>query len=147
VLAPALEGFSPTPEFPDIGETQALLAELSQSDEVMNAAASRQRRLKLQTNYGRALAWSRGFATEETKAAFTRARELSGATDVSDERFATLYGQWVTTCMGGELGQARDIAGGSRRFRGARVLLDQSPPDRRHSRKARRNARARRDFA
>jgi predicted ATPase len=67
-------------------------------------------RLKLQTNYGRALAWSRGFATEETKAAYSRARELSAVTDVSDERFATLYGQWVTTFVSGELGQAWDIA-------------------------------------
>jgi len=28
-LAPALEGFSPTPEFPEIAEAQALLAALS----------------------------------------------------------------------------------------------------------------------
>ena len=38
-------------------------------------ATSVSQRLKLQTNYGRALAWSRGFAAEETKAALrTRAR-------------------------------------------------------------------------
>jgi predicted ATPase len=34
VLAPALEGFAPTPEMPEIAEAQALLAALSQSDEV-----------------------------------------------------------------------------------------------------------------
>ena len=34
VLAPALEGFSPTPEMPEIAEAQALLAALSQTDEV-----------------------------------------------------------------------------------------------------------------
>ena len=32
VLAPALEGFSPTPEMPEIAEAQALLAELSQTE-------------------------------------------------------------------------------------------------------------------
>jgi hypothetical protein len=29
VLAPALEGFSPTPEFPEIQEAQTLLAEVA----------------------------------------------------------------------------------------------------------------------
>ena len=51
VLTPALEGFSPTPEFPEIVEAQTLLIALAQTDEVRNAAASRQRRLKLQTEY------------------------------------------------------------------------------------------------
>jgi hypothetical protein len=31
VLAPALEGFSPTPEMPEIAEAQALLGRLAQS--------------------------------------------------------------------------------------------------------------------
>ena len=34
VLAPALEGFSPTPEMPEIAEAQALLATLAESEEV-----------------------------------------------------------------------------------------------------------------
>ena len=34
VLAPALEGFSPTPEMPEIAEAQALLAALAETDEV-----------------------------------------------------------------------------------------------------------------
>ena len=41
VLAPALEGFSPTPEMPEIAEAQALLAALSQTDEVKSAVAQR----------------------------------------------------------------------------------------------------------
>ena len=32
VLAPALEGFAPTPEFPEIAEAQALLAALAETD-------------------------------------------------------------------------------------------------------------------
>src|SRR5208283_5071851 len=43
VLAPALEGFSPTPEMPEFAEAQALLATLSQSGEVKAQAAQRQR--------------------------------------------------------------------------------------------------------
>ena len=96
VLAPALEGFSPTPEFPDIEEAQTLLAALAEASEVKNTAAARQRRLKLQTSYGQALLWSRGFAAEEAKAAFTRARELAaGFDDPPGERFATYYGLWA----------------------------------------------------
>ena len=75
VLAPALEGFSPTPEFPEIEEAQTLLAALAETDEVKNAAAARQRRLQLQTSYGQALLWSKGYADKEAKAAFARAAE------------------------------------------------------------------------
>jgi predicted ATPase len=46
LLASALKGFSSTPEFPEIEQAQALLAALAETDEVKNAAASRQRRLK-----------------------------------------------------------------------------------------------------
>ena len=42
VLAPALEGFSPTPEMPEIAEAQTLLAVLSQTDEMTAQAAQRQ---------------------------------------------------------------------------------------------------------
>jgi hypothetical protein len=87
LLASALKNFSPTPEFPDVEQAQALLAALAKTDEVKNADASRERRLKLQTGYGQALMWSRGFGAEESKAAFIRARELVGAIDDATERF------------------------------------------------------------
>ena len=92
VLTPALEGFSPTPEFPEIAEAQALLAALAETDEVKKAAAQRQRRLKLQTSYGQALQWSKGYVAEETKAAFKRAQELAAGTDDDAERFKILPG-------------------------------------------------------
>ena len=90
VLAPALEGFSPTPEFPEIAEAQALLAMLADTDEAKKAAASRQRRLKLQTSYGQAMIWSKGFGSEETKTAFLRAQELAAGVDNVAERFTIL---------------------------------------------------------
>ena len=49
VLAPALEGFAPTPEMPEIAEAQALLAALAETEEVKAEAAQRERRLHLQT--------------------------------------------------------------------------------------------------
>jgi predicted ATPase len=110
VLASALKGFSPTAEFADIEQAQALLAKLSETDEVKNAAASRQRRLKLQTDLGKALMWSRGFGSEESKAAFVRAQELAAAIDNPTERFTVYYGVWNGNAVTGEWGLARDIA-------------------------------------
>jgi predicted ATPase len=110
VLAPALEGFSPMPEFPEIEQAQTLLAALVETDEVRNAATARQRRLKLQTSYGQALLWSSGFGAEETKASFVRAKELAAGISDAAERFPTYYGLWVGSLLRGEFGSARQTA-------------------------------------
>ena len=90
--APALEGFSPTPEFPQIAEAKALFEALAADETVKADAARRAQRLKLQTNYGQAVMWSKGFAAEETKAAFARVGEL--ATEIGDAEalFDAYYG-------------------------------------------------------
>ena len=80
VLAPALEGFAPTPEMPEIAEAQALLAALAETEEVKSAEAQRERRLHLQTAYGQAMMWAKGFAAEETKGRL-RARRRVGRED------------------------------------------------------------------
>ena len=110
VLAPALEGFSPTPEMPEIAEAQALLAALAGTEEVKNAAASRQRRLQLQTNYSKALMLSRGFGSEDAKAAFTHTQELASAVDNAAERFDAYYGLYMGSLMRGELRSARETS-------------------------------------
>ena len=93
VLAPALEGFSRTPEMPEIAEAEALLARLAESDEVKAATARREGRLKLQVAYGKALMSVRGFGAPETRAAFARASEFAqGAGDASaDSRRSTAF--------------------------------------------------------
>jgi predicted ATPase len=58
------------------------------------ASASANRRLKLQTDLGKALMFSRGYGAEESKAAFIRARELAAAIDDATERFTIYYGLW-----------------------------------------------------
>ena len=110
ILAPALEGFSPTPEMAEIAEAQALLAALAATDEVKETAASRQRRLQLQASYGQALMWSRGFASEEATAAFARAHELAKRVDHAAERFDAYYGRFIAALTRGELRAAREIA-------------------------------------
>ena len=110
VLAPALDGFSLTSEMPEIAEAQALLAALADSDEVKAAVAQRERRLRLQTAYGQAMMYSKGFAAEETKAAFARAAELAANSDDFSERFAAFHGQWTLAFTRGELKSARELA-------------------------------------
>lgn len=63
------------------------------------ASAWVNRRLKLQTDLGRALMWSRGFGADESKAAFIRARDLArrSMTRPSDLAFITACGR-STSC-------------------------------------------------
>jgi predicted ATPase len=111
-LASALEGFSPTPEFPEIAEAQTLVAALAETDVVRSAAAARQRRLHLQTSYGQALLWSKGYADEEAKAAFTRAEELASGIEDPAERLKIYYGQCLGNLLRGEYASAQSLAEG-----------------------------------
>jgi class 3 adenylate cyclase/tetratricopeptide (TPR) repeat protein len=110
VLAPALEGFAPTPEMPEIAEAHALLATLAETEEVKAAEEQRQRRLRLQTAYGQAVMWGKGYAAEETKAAFARAAELTERTDDFSARVVALQGQFSAAATAGELRSARELA-------------------------------------
>ena len=90
VLAPALEGFSPTPEMPEIAEAEEVLAPGSRGEmeEVMAAIAQRQRLVGLQTSYAPgSLLFERGPAADETKAAFERAGDLATRAEFPAERF------------------------------------------------------------
>jgi predicted ATPase len=60
-----------------------------------NAAASRQRRLKLQTAYANALIHARGHGAPETSAAFAKAQTLAAGLGEAADRFSAYYGQWV----------------------------------------------------
>jgi class 3 adenylate cyclase/predicted ATPase len=68
------------------------------------------RRSKLQTGYSKALAWSRGFAAEETKAAVAGAWRLAKQIGNPAERFVNYYEQFAARIVGGELASARAIA-------------------------------------
>jgi tetratricopeptide (TPR) repeat protein len=74
------------------------------------APASANRRLKLQTDLGKALMWCRGFGADESKAAFLRARELAAAIEDATERFTIYFGLWLGNTVRGELRFAREIA-------------------------------------
>ena len=110
VLAPALEGFSPTPGLPEIAEAEALLMALKETEEVKAAAARRQRRQRLQVTYGNALIAARGFGAPETTKAFAIARELAHGDNAAPERLAADYGLWASSYVRGELASMRTHA-------------------------------------
>ena len=111
VLAPALEGFSPTPEFPEIEEAHALLETLTRSDEIKAVSAARQQRAKLHVALGNALIAARGYGAPETTAAFARASEAAALDKNAPEHFSALYGLWSGGHMRGELAAMREHAG------------------------------------
>jgi class 3 adenylate cyclase/tetratricopeptide (TPR) repeat protein len=74
------------------------------------ASVSANQRLKIQTNLGKALMWSRGYGADESRAAFIRARELAASIDNAPERFTIYFGLWVSNIVRGELRFAREIA-------------------------------------
>jgi hypothetical protein len=76
----------------------------------MRGAAAASRRLKLQTDYGQAVMYSKGFVADETKAAFTRATELAANAADFSERFAAFHGLWTFALVRGELKSARQMA-------------------------------------
>jgi class 3 adenylate cyclase/predicted ATPase len=109
-LAPALDGFAPTREMPEIEEAQALLAALAENDDVKAEAERRQQRVHLQTAYGNALIATRGYGAPETTEAFARARESAAGTMDAPERLAVDYGLWAGSFVRGELPSMRTHA-------------------------------------
>jgi hypothetical protein len=136
VLAPALEGFSPTPEFPEIAEAQALLNSLEQDEAVKAESVRRERRVQLQLAYGGALMSARGYGAEDTVKAFDRARELSAGVGRSVDQLALLYGTWLGAVTTESIEAASKAS--------AALLADASAESRRYRR---RPPRPRRDLA
>ena len=88
------------------------MADKASGDEAAGAAdtTASSQRLKLHTNYGQAMMWSKGFAAEETTAAFARVAELAGPAESASERFAAYDAQCQRSFMHGEFAQAQRTA-------------------------------------
>ena len=110
VLAPALEGFAPTPEMPEIAEAQALLAALAETDEVKAATTTRHKRVDLQIALGNALIAARGYGAAETQASFERARALTFGIGHEPERFSIAYGLYAVSYHRGDVARMREHA-------------------------------------
>ena len=72
--------------------------------------ADTNQRLKLRSDYASAVMLSRGYAAEETRAAFARAVELTGGAENAAERFTAYWAQWVRSFVRGDLRLARSTA-------------------------------------
>jgi hypothetical protein len=94
---------------PEIAAAQSLLGALAGTEEVKAPEAQRQRRARLQTAYGQAMMWAKGFSAEETRAAFSRATKLTAKTDSFADRFAAAHFQWTFAFLRGELRTAREL--------------------------------------
>jgi tetratricopeptide (TPR) repeat protein len=95
---------------PEIAEAQALLSILAESNDVKAAIERRRRRIDLQTSYGQALLWAKGFTAEETKAAFARVNEIVEPAKDLAARIALSDAQCLRSFMRGEYREAREIA-------------------------------------
>jgi len=76
-------------------------ADLGRQQSISGLGGSSERS-KLQSDYALAVMWSRGYGSEETKAAFARASDLGGKTENAAHKLATYYPQWVRSHMRGE---------------------------------------------
>ena len=74
------------------------------------STAEASQRVKLQNDYAQAVLWSKGYAADETKAAFERISALAARAELPAERFAALYGRFFWSWMRGEFRVARDTA-------------------------------------
>jgi class 3 adenylate cyclase/tetratricopeptide (TPR) repeat protein len=84
-------------------------AHLSRAIEIAdNGAADAASRLRLHTAYGQAVMWSKGFAAEEARIAYSRVRELAAEAGDSKEGNVVHYAQWIRAFIRGEINLARE---------------------------------------
>ena len=69
----------------------------------------RSQRVKLQNDYTQAVLWSKGYAADETKAAFERTSVLVARPEFFTERLSALFGQFIWTWTRGEFRAAREL--------------------------------------
>ena len=72
--------------------------------------AEASQRVKLQNDYAQAVLWSKGYAADETKAAFERTSALAARAELPAEGFSALYGRFLWSWSRGEFRVARDTA-------------------------------------
>ena len=72
--------------------------------------ATQQQRLRLHTAYGQAVMWSKGFAAEETRAAYLRVEKVAAEIGDAEASFEAQFAQWAHNLWRGRFGPAREAA-------------------------------------
>ena len=104
VLAPALEGFAPTPEMPEIAEAQALLAALRGDGGGQGRGGAARAATGFAGGLWRGAHTLRGGSgAQETTEAFARARKSAQGDKNLPGRLAADYGLWASSYVRGEL--------------------------------------------
>ena len=67
--------------------------------------------MKLHTDYGHAVMWAKGFAADETNAAYARVGELALQTGDSLERNVANQARWIASFIRGDLQVAGEQVG------------------------------------
>ena len=83
---------------------------IEMADRVDGASRRDPQRLKRQAEYGKAVAWLRGFGAEEAKVAFARAQASTAEFGDPAARAAAQYGVWVNQLVRSEMAGARETA-------------------------------------
>ena len=93
-----------------LGKAIAMADKTAPGTRGAEAAAPSSQRLKLQTDYGQALMWSKGFSSEETRAAFARVTDFAASGEDATVRFAAYDAECQSSFMRGEYSKAQEIA-------------------------------------
>ena len=93
-----------------LGKAIAMADRTAAGTRAAEAAAPSSQRLKLQTDYGQALMWSKGFSSEETRAAFARVTDFAASGEDATVRFAAYDAECQSSFMRGEYNKAQEIA-------------------------------------
>jgi class 3 adenylate cyclase/predicted ATPase len=93
-----------------LGKAIELADKLAASAATAPSAAPGIDRLHLQTSFGNALMWAKGYHVPETSAAFARVRELASRVEDASERFSAYYGLWVGHYNRSEPAPMREMA-------------------------------------
>jgi predicted ATPase len=80
---------------------------LKSGGEAAEAAIS-SRLLKLHTDYGHAVMWSKGFAADETNVAYARVAELASQIGDNLEKNVAIHARWIASFIRGDLRLARE---------------------------------------
>jgi class 3 adenylate cyclase/predicted ATPase len=83
---------------------------IEMADREGTALVPASQRLKLQTDYGQAVMWVKGFAAREAANALARADEQNAQAGSREERLKAYLARFMRSFVGGELDSARQIA-------------------------------------
>ena len=110
VLGPALEGFAPTPEIPQIAEAKALFEALAQTDQVTAASRCGEATRAIADRDGKRADRGARLRCAGNHCGLRTGTRVVDGHQGRDQRFSVYYGLWVGCLLRDELGSMRELA-------------------------------------